>query len=227
MNRKLFFLLPILGIFAFNANAQVGIGTTSPNATAQLEVTSVTKGVLIPRMTSTQRTSISSPAEGLLVYQTDAPTGFYNYVSGSWIKLATLNDLSTPTIPSAYAANTSGSSISVVLGGTDIPLPNAQNFSSGFTINGSNTVITIANAGRYMISYKLNSSANVLASSRLVLNGSSVSGSLVSPSVSTTNFQSQVITNITAGSTLELQLFGIIGTVVLAGDASLSIVRLQ
>lgn len=115
MNRKLLFLLPILGIFAFNAKAQVGIGTTSPNASAQLEVTSVTKGVLTPRMTSTQRAAISSPAEGLLVYQTDAPTGFYNYVSGSWIKIATLTDLGTPSITSGYAANTSGSPIAVVL----------------------------------------------------------------------------------------------------------------
>jgi hypothetical protein len=58
-------------------SAQTGIGTTTPDASAKLEVSATNKGLLLPRMTATQRTAISSPANGLLVYQTDAPTGFY------------------------------------------------------------------------------------------------------------------------------------------------------
>lgn len=64
--------------------AQVGIGTLTPAPSAQLEVAATNKGVLIPRMLSTARTGISSPATGLLVYQTDAPAGFYYYDGTTW-----------------------------------------------------------------------------------------------------------------------------------------------
>jgi hypothetical protein len=59
-------------------------GSTSLNASAQLQVNSTTKGLLPPRMTSTQRTAISTPAVGLVVYQTDATEGLYQYLSTGW-----------------------------------------------------------------------------------------------------------------------------------------------
>jgi hypothetical protein len=63
----------------------VGIGVnTSINASAILDITSTTKGVLFPRMTNAQRTSISSPAIGLIVYCTDAVEGLYIYKSTGW-----------------------------------------------------------------------------------------------------------------------------------------------
>ncbi len=52
----------------------VGIGTTTPNTSAQLDVTSTTKGLLIPRMTGAQRAAIPSPAIGLMVIQTNTET---------------------------------------------------------------------------------------------------------------------------------------------------------
>lgn len=59
--------------------AQIGIGTTSPDASAVLDMTSTTQGVLIPRMTTAQRTAITSPAIGLQVYDTDTKAiWFYN-----------------------------------------------------------------------------------------------------------------------------------------------------
>lgn len=64
--------------------AQVGIGTITPDASAQLDISSSTKGLLISRLTDLQRIAISSPAEGLLVYQTTAPAGIYVFRSGSW-----------------------------------------------------------------------------------------------------------------------------------------------
>jgi len=53
------------------------------NNSAALDIKSTTKGLLIPRVTQAQRTSISTPAQGLLVYQSDGTPGFY-YYDGSW-----------------------------------------------------------------------------------------------------------------------------------------------
>ena len=61
----------------------VGIGV-SPVNSAILQIDSTTKGFLPPRMTNTQRTSISSPAIGLIVYCTDTTEGLYVYKSGGW-----------------------------------------------------------------------------------------------------------------------------------------------
>ncbi len=69
------------------SNAQsVGINSTgsAPDASAMLDVSSTTSGMLIPRMTENQRTAIASPAIGLMVYQTDDTTGFYFYDGSLW-----------------------------------------------------------------------------------------------------------------------------------------------
>jgi uncharacterized protein (TIGR02145 family) len=66
----------------------VGIGTSSPNNSAKVEISSTTQGFLPPRMTQAQRDGILSPAEGLLIYQTDAPVGFYYFKSGVWTSLS-------------------------------------------------------------------------------------------------------------------------------------------
>lgn len=61
----------ILCFVFFDSSAQVGVGTQTPSPSAVLDVTSTTKGFLPPRMTSVQRNSISSPATGLMIYNTD------------------------------------------------------------------------------------------------------------------------------------------------------------
>ncbi|MGB4775694.1 MAG: tail fiber domain-containing protein [Daejeonella sp.] len=84
-------LLPCIIIALFsvlNAKAQVGIGTLTPHPTAQLEIISGSKGLLIPRMTAAERTAIPGPANSLLVYQTDNTAGFYFFSNGQWQKLA-------------------------------------------------------------------------------------------------------------------------------------------
>ena len=63
--------------------AQVGIGTTSPDASSALDVTATSKGFLMPRLTTAQRTAISSPATGLQVYDTDTNT-FWYYNGAAW-----------------------------------------------------------------------------------------------------------------------------------------------
>ncbi len=69
------------------SGGNIGIGNISPAATSALDITSTTKGFLIPRMTNTQRNSISSPAVGLQIYNTDCNA--INYWSGTcWIALS-------------------------------------------------------------------------------------------------------------------------------------------
>ena len=53
-----------------DTSQKVGIGTASPNASAILDSQSTTKGVRFPNMTTTQKTTISSPAAGLVVFDT-------------------------------------------------------------------------------------------------------------------------------------------------------------
>lgn len=65
----------------------VGINTTSPDASAALDVTSTTMGVLVSRMTQAQRNAIVSPAISLLIYQTDGSAGFYFYNGTNWLPI--------------------------------------------------------------------------------------------------------------------------------------------
>jgi hypothetical protein len=68
----------------YDAHAQVGIGTSTPNGSAVLDINSNNKGMLVPRMLEAQKNAITSPAQGLLIYQTNAPIGFYYYNNG-WV----------------------------------------------------------------------------------------------------------------------------------------------
>jgi len=70
--------------------AQVGIGTTSPAASSILDLTSTTQGMLTPRMTTAQRTAIASPADGLMVYDTDLKSFFhFDSAIAKWDKINT------------------------------------------------------------------------------------------------------------------------------------------
>lgn len=62
----------------------VGIGTSKPDQSAVLDISSSNKGLLMPRMSLQQRNSIQSPAKGLIVYQTDMLSGFYFYDGAEW-----------------------------------------------------------------------------------------------------------------------------------------------
>ena len=62
----------------------VGIGTSSPHPSAQLDVTSTNKGLLVPRLTLAQRGTIGTPVAGLLIYQTDGVPGYYSYNGSFW-----------------------------------------------------------------------------------------------------------------------------------------------
>jgi uncharacterized protein (TIGR02145 family) len=67
--------------------AQVGVNTNNPDASSALDIQSTTGGILIPRLTKTQRDAILAPATGLMIYQTDQASGFYFYDETAWIKI--------------------------------------------------------------------------------------------------------------------------------------------
>jgi trimeric autotransporter adhesin len=86
--KKLLLLSGILFSFCRVTAQGVGIGTATPANSAQLDIGSTTKGLLIPRMTKTQRNAISSPATGLLIFQTGPDSsGFHYYTGSSWLWL--------------------------------------------------------------------------------------------------------------------------------------------
>ncbi|MGI4870785.1 MAG: hypothetical protein ACRYFX_06340 [Janthinobacterium lividum] len=82
-------LLLALLLLPLASRAQVGVGTTTPDASAALDVSSTSGGILLPRMTAAQRAAIASPAPGLLVFQTDGTPGFYYYSGSFWVNLIT------------------------------------------------------------------------------------------------------------------------------------------
>jgi hypothetical protein len=71
-------------VMLINSSQQVGIGVSSVSSSAAFQVDSITRGFLPPRMTATQRTAIASPAEGLIVVQTDGTQGLYLYIGAAW-----------------------------------------------------------------------------------------------------------------------------------------------
>ena len=66
---------------------QVGINTNSPDASSALEIESTTGGILIPRLLQTERDAITTPATGLMIFQTDVTAGFYFWDGAAWTKI--------------------------------------------------------------------------------------------------------------------------------------------
>lgn len=85
--KKLFTLSYFVFLVSYSLFAQsVGIGTNAPNASAQLDVTATNKGMLVPRVTNAQMLAIASPANGLLVYNTDSACFAYRNAT-AWVFL--------------------------------------------------------------------------------------------------------------------------------------------
>lgn len=99
--RNFFYLVVFIGSF-LNSTAQTGIGTTTPSASAKLEVAATDKGFLPPRVVLTATnvftpiTGTSSAAAGLLIYNTatagSAPNnvvpGYYYWNGSAWVQIA-------------------------------------------------------------------------------------------------------------------------------------------
>ncbi|MET4142416.1 hypothetical protein [Pedobacter sp. UYP1] len=132
MNKKVKHFAVLIGLLsAFGAKAQVGIGTNVPDASAQLEILSTSKGLLIPRMSLLQRNDINNPANGLLIYQTNSSSGFYFYNNGQWQRLVNNSELTS---------GGNGTSGNTILNGNVVP-SSAIGSNGDFYLNTSNNTL--------------------------------------------------------------------------------------
>ncbi len=91
---RAFSLYFILCFFVFKSSAQVGIGNTDPHASSMLDISSDSQGILIPRMTTADRTAIATPANSLMVFDTDERAYYYyDEPNTIWIRINSSRDL--------------------------------------------------------------------------------------------------------------------------------------
>lgn len=195
--------------FAATSIAQnIGIGTSNPNSKALLDISSNTKGVLFPRMTTAERiNNISSPPNGLLVYDTDKDE-FYHYNGIAWKPLLNGDYWSRPITNRSRIAN-ANDSVGI---GTSSPtewLDVDGNIRSRNNINADNDIRATGN----VLGGNLVSLGNMLASGTLTIGSSAAIGSDLTVSGSssldgavTTN--SGLTINNTSG-TVQLQASGV------------------
>lgn len=99
------------------AQNNVGIGVTNPDVSSILELSATDKGLLLPRMTNLQRNAIATPANGLMVYDTDNQC-FYFYETNVWKSLC----------------NTRFDSITVTIATFDTLFANVASFDTLFSV---------------------------------------------------------------------------------------------
>lgn len=140
--------------------------------------------------------------------------------------------LPPPTATAAFAANTAGGLITVLVAGTNISFPSTQLMSPDITLTSGNTLFTVNTAGLYRISYHVNTTAAVALGTRLVINGGNIPQSTIPPALSLSQFYNEIEVSLTAGATVQLQMFAplIVGAATLLGGslgASMMIIRLD
>ena len=86
MKKKLPLLVLLLLATLCGFTQNTGIGTNSPNPSAKLDITSTNSGLLVPRMTTSQRNLIANPAKGLLVFDSTT-SNFWFYDGSLWSQM--------------------------------------------------------------------------------------------------------------------------------------------
>ncbi|SDE48918.1 hypothetical protein SAMN04487996_105183 [Dyadobacter soli] len=205
-------LAALLLLLAFTAQAQVGVGTISPNASAQLDVQSTTKGALIPRMLDSERTAIASPATGLLVYQTNGAAGFYYFDGTTWQPFM----YGVAAAPAGFTATLASLSVT---GSSTIAGYN-QLYADGTGLNTVAGTYTVPTTGRYHVSATVNYST--LAALAVTL------GAGVNPRIALRVNNAETLSglfpilNVNVVLVLTLRVILGSGTVVIAGDLPLN-----
>jgi hypothetical protein len=78
--------IALVTFIGYGQNVGINNNGAAPDASAALDISSTSKGILVPRMTLVQRGAIASPATGLLIYQTDGIPGFWAYNGSGWVQ---------------------------------------------------------------------------------------------------------------------------------------------
>lgn len=138
---------------------------------------------------------------------------------------STTGDLSV----TMFASNNISAIIAVVLGGTQVPLPDNQSLNGGFVANVGNTAFTVPSSGLYLVNYNLYLTTPLLVSTGVGVNGVTSPATTHIPTVSSDAFSYSGIISLTAGDIIDLRLFGLLGAATLrggAGAANLTAIRL-
>jgi hypothetical protein len=152
-NFFIFLFTTFLSFNLFSQGVSINADGSNPDNSAILDVKSTSKGVLIPRMTQSERSSISTPSNGLMVYQTNGTSGFYFYDGSSWVRLAAgTESLYTEgagiNITDNVVTNTSpDQTVSLTSGGATTITGTYPNFTISSTDNNSGGTITSVVAG--------------------------------------------------------------------------------
>jgi hypothetical protein len=131
--KKCFIALALFCTATAYAQNNVGIGTASPHTSSLLDMSSTSKGILIPRMTTVQRTAIATPATGLMVYDLTT-NSFWFYNGAAWTAVAGAGGLS---FPYEQTVNTTVSGFRINNQGTGPALHGSSNNQLGIGINAS------------------------------------------------------------------------------------------
>lgn len=145
-----------------SVEAQVGIGTTTPDGNAMLEVVSPNKGILIPRILKADRESIVTPATGLLVYQTNDISGFYFYHETEGWKRVSSESVPAPAKDLGFSAtlNSVTTNANTQLSGWSVTNPSYN--APGFNPTTGN--FTVPETGTYAIETTINYNLTVTTS---------------------------------------------------------------
>lgn len=116
-NLKFYFFSLIIMVATCASAQSVAINTdgSSPDTSSMLDVSSTSQGILLPRMTSTERESVSSPATGLLIYDLTESILYY-YTGSVWQRMDAVvvgsnsGDLPTSPYTGQLYLDTSGAS---------------------------------------------------------------------------------------------------------------------
>src|SRR5690554_4407150 len=116
-----------------NAQQNVGFGTTSPHASALLDMTATDKGLLIPRVTllaiNNGTAPVNNPATGLLVYNSagSLEKGFYYWDGTQWVMVGAGGSSECTTLDGAYNCGGAGAGriINANNGAVEIKLPSS------------------------------------------------------------------------------------------------------